>query len=52
MRQRVCLGMSGGVDSALAAALLVERGYDVRAVYMRNWSRYPEIGRASCRERV
>ena len=36
---RVFLGMSGGVDSALAAALLLEQGYDVRGIYMRNWSR-------------
>lgn len=39
MAQTVFLGMSGGVDSALAAALLVEQGYAVRGIYMRNWSR-------------
>lgn len=36
--QRVYVGMSGGVDSSLTAALLVEQGYQVVGVYMKNWT--------------
>ena len=34
---KVLVGLSGGVDSSAAAALLVEQGHDVTGAYLKNW---------------
>lgn len=51
VKKRVLVGMSGGVDSSLSAALLCSEGYEVVGGFIKNWSDSKDLWTGECQWR-
>ena len=43
MKEKIIIGMSGGVDSAVASAILKDEGFEVEGLFMKNWEEDSEF---------
>ncbi len=48
IKKRILVGMSGGVDSSVAAALLCEQGHEVVGGFIKNWSDTKDVWTGEC----
>jgi tRNA-uridine 2-sulfurtransferase len=48
MKKKVIVGLSGGVDSSVAAWKLIQEGYEVSAMFMRNWNDSTGLLQSEC----